>query len=432
MRILLVSYAFPPYNDIGHVRVGKTAKYLRRLGHDVRVLTAANQPYDVSLPVEIPEEHVVRTRWWNVNRPAEIAFGGRGRVAERGLESRGALRPFVQALRAVYRVIYKGWICFPDDQIGWLPFAVSAGSRLMQAWRPDVIYASAVPYTSLIVAHLLAKRHRVPWIAELRDLWVDFHRYHIGPVRRRIEQRLECLVLSSASGLVTVSEPLAAVLREKYKKPTAVIFNGYDPDDYLPRTVPRSHDGKLRLVYTGIVVEGKYDLKMLFDALLLLGDQAKEVSVEFYGRYLGSVQELSVLCGVDHVVSIRGQIPYRDALRVQQEADALLLFLWAGPKGREVERGVYTGKVFEYIGAGRPILAIGGTRTVASDLVAEKRLGAVCETTTEVALQLRAWLAEKKANGCVRAPDPSAGNELTREAQVRRIESFLTEVVPLT
>src|SRR6478672_1080150 len=324
LRILLISYAFPPYNDIGHVRVGKTAKYLQRFGHEIRVLTAADQPFAASLPVEIPEQNVVRTPWWNVNRPAEIVFGGRGKVVEGGLESHGAFRPLVQMLRVIYRVVYKGWISFPDDQIGWLPFAVRAGSRLVEAWRPDVLYASALPYTSLVVAHLVAKRYNLPWIGELRDLWVDFHRYHIGRVRQRIERRLERRVLSSAIGLVTVSEPIAALLRQKYAKPTAVILNGYDPDDYLPRTTPQSNDGKLRALYTGMVYEGKYDLRMLSEAFTLLGADAKDIRVEFYGRYLGNVSELSVRCGVDHVVSTNGQIPFKDSLRVQQEADALV------------------------------------------------------------------------------------------------------------
>jgi hypothetical protein len=389
-----------------------------------------NQPYDASLPVEIPEAHVVRTRWWNVNRPAEIAFGGRDKVVERGLESQGRLRPLVQVLRAIYRVIYKGWISFPDDQIGWLPFAVRAGARLIETWRPDVIYASAVPYTSLVVAHVLATRYHLPWVAELRDLWVDFHRYHIGRVRQRIEGKLESRVLSSTIGLVTVSEPLAAVLREKYRKPTAVILNGFDPDDYLPRTAPQSNDGKLRLVYTGIVIEGKYDLRMLFDALRLMEPEAKDIRVEFYGRYLGNVGELSAQCGVDHLVSINGQVRFKDSLRAQQEADALVLFLWTDPKERRVERGVYTGKLFEYVGAGRPILAVGRMRTVASDLIVERGLGVVCETATQVAMELRTWLTEKRTTGSVSAPPPEAAAGLTREAQARKVERFLIDLVP--
>jgi len=426
LRILLISYAFPPYNDIGHVRVGKIAKYLQRFGHEIRVLTAADQPFAASLPVEIPEQDVVRTPWWNVNRPAEIAFGGRGKVVEGGLESHGAFRPLVQMLRVIYRVIYKGWISFPDDQIGWLPFAVRAGSRLVEGWRPDVLYASALPYTSLVVAHLVAKRYNLPWIGELRDLWVDFHRYHIGRVRQCIERRLERRVLSSAAGLVTVSEPMASLLREKYCKPTAVVLNGYDPEDYLPRTAPIPGGGDLRLVYTGMVYESRHDPGMLFEALRFLGAEAHDVRVEFYGRYVGIVKELAVQYAVDHLVSIKGQIPYKDSLRMQQEADALVLFLWTDPE----ERGVYSGKLFEYIGAGRPILAIGGMRTVAADLIVERGLGAVCKTSVEIAMQLRTWLEAKRNRGSVPAPALEAGIGLTREAQARQLESFLNEVVP--
>ena len=426
MRILIVSYAFPPYNDIGHVRVGKTAKYLNQFGHEIRVLTAADQPFASSLPVEIPEEHIVRTPWWNVNRPAEIAFGGRGKVAERGLDNRGVFRPIVQTLRAAYRLIYKSWVSFPDDQVGWLPFALKAGSRVVEEWRPDVLYASALPYTSLLIAHVMAKRYNLPWVGELRDLWVDFHRYHVGRVRKHIEHRLEKRVLSSATGLVTVSEPMAELLRKKYCKPTAVVLNGYDPEDYIPRMAPPAGSKELRLVYTGMVYEGKHDPRVLFDALRFLGPEVNDVRIEFYGRYLGSVRELAIQCGVDHLVSINGQIPYRDSLRMQQEADALILFPWTDPQ----ERGVYSGKLFEYIGSGRPILAIGGVRTVASDLIAERGAGAVCETAMKVAMQLQTWLAEKRITGSVSAPAAEAGAGLTREAQARKLEKFLADIVP--
>jgi len=219
---------------------------------------------------------------------------------------------------------------------------------------------------------------------------------------------------------------MAALLREKYCKPTAVVLNGYDPEDYLPRTAPVPGGGGLRLVYTGMVYESRHDPRMLFEALRFLGAEANNVRVEFYGRYVGIVKELALQYAVEHLVSIKGQIPYRDSLRMQQEADALVLFLWTDPE----ERGVYSGKLFEYIGASRPILAIGGMRTVAADLIAERGLGAVCKTSEEVAMQLRAWLEEKRNSGSVQAPASKAGIGLTREAQARRLESFLNELVP--
>src|SRR5262249_7617320 len=174
-----------------------------------------------------------------------------------------------------------------------------------------------------------------------------------------------------------------------------------------------------------MVYESDHNPRMLFEAVNQLGAEANQIRVDFYGRYLGNVQMLALQYAVDHVVSINSHIPYKDSLRMQQEADVLVLFLWTDPK----ERGVYSGKLFEYIGARRPILAIGNTRTVASDLITEREMGVVCETTAQVAEQLRTWLSAKSANGFVPAPAPTAGDGLTRESQARKLESFLTEAV---
>ncbi len=426
MRILIVSYAFPPYNDIGHVRVGKTAKYLARFGHDVRVLTANDQPYTPSLPVEIPEEQVERTPWLNVNRPAELLFGGRRAVADRGLVARGTVRPLVESIRWIYRHAYKQWVGFPDDYIGWFPFAVRAGSRLMQAWHPDVLYASAMPYTSLLVAAWLARRFQTPWVAELRDLWVDFHRYRFGSVRRRLEEVLERRVLSSASALVTVSEPLATTLRTKYEKPTAVVLNGFDSEEGAAAEEARKSDPELlRIVYTGMIYEGRQDPSPLFAALQMMGADAQRVRVEFYGRYLEAARESAARMGLTNVV-VDGQVPHGESLRLQRHADVLLLLLWTDL----AERGVYTGKLFEYIGAGRPILAVGPSGSVASELILQRRLGCVCADAYMIRQQLAQWIAEKRQYGSLAAPPDEAQEGLTREAQTRRLDEFLRVVIP--
>lgn len=425
MRILIISYAFPPYNDIGHVRVGKTAKYLARFGHEIRVLTARNQSHQTSLPVEIPAEWVIATDWWNVNKPAEWVFGGRAVVAERGLVAKGRLRPAIEAIRALYRRVYKQCVGFPDDQIGWFPFAVRAASRLMAEWKPDLIYASAMPYTSLLVAWRVSQRCHIPWVAELRDLWVDFHRYRFGALRKRIERRVERMVLSSAVGLVTVSPPLASVLERKYRKPTLVMLNGYDPDD-SGEPVETLCSSQLRIVYTGMIYEGRQDPAPLFEALRNLKWQRHQVSVEFYGRYLEVARERAQAYGVADLVHLMGQVTHQDALRIQREADALLLLLWQDTG----EKGIYTGKLFEYVGAGRPILAIGPSDNVAGDLIRERGAGTVCQDAKEVGRQLSAWMARKCRGEPVAAVPRQARTGLTREDQVRRLETFLMELAP--
>ena len=80
MKILYITYTFPPFNAIGAVRTGKTAKYLIESGNDVKVITCANQSLVSDLPLEISEQHVHHTNWINVNRPVEFVLGGKKKI----------------------------------------------------------------------------------------------------------------------------------------------------------------------------------------------------------------------------------------------------------------------------------------------------------------------------------------------------------------
>ena len=102
-----------------------------------------------------------------------------------------------------------------DQEIGWLLFALRDGRKILRDWRPDLIYASATPATSLLVARRLSRNHGIPWVAELCDLWVDSHYYRYFGWRHVLENRLERATLGTATAIVTVSEPLAKTLRGK-------------------------------------------------------------------------------------------------------------------------------------------------------------------------------------------------------------------------
>ncbi len=425
MKILLLSYYFPPFNGIGPVRIGKIAKYLSRFGHDVRVVTARDQPYEPNLPVEISPEKAIYASQFNVNKPVALVFGQQGRYGATEHQHSALSRWILRKTRACYRYIYKSVLAFPDEQIGWFPFASRAGRCLIREWKPDLMYACASPYTSLLLAHSLSRKFRIPWVAELRDLWVD-HQYYfqLYPFWRRwVERRLERAVIRTATGIVTVSEPLAEVLRKKYGKPTVVVLNGYDPDDYPVRT--SSFNANLRIIYTGMIYEGKQDPSPLFRALKELGGFATHIRVAFYGRYLGAARDLASATGVEHLTEFHAQVPYRDSLKLQREADVLLLLLWNDSS----EKGVYTGKLFEYIGARRPILAIGPFRDVASDLIERRGAGCVLHEPKDIANQLRKWATLKQTNGSIPDLSESVPEGLSRESQARRLEEFLLDVV---
>ena len=423
MRVLIVSYYFTPYNTIGAVRVGKTARYLWEMGHDVRVLAARDQPLQPTLPLEIPDTNVTRTPWLNVNAPAELVFGGRDRVATHGFSAPPKWRALARFLGLGYKTVTN----FPDAQVGWLPYAVRAGKELCADWRPDIILASAKPTTSLLIGAHLARRFWIPWVAELRDLLVDDVRYPYPAPRRSLERLLERRTLSSATGIVTVSQPYAEHLQTHYLKPVETVLNGYDSIDVPISPQPAAREDKLQIVYTGMIYDGCQDVTPLFRALRMLGDEAHCVRVRFFGRYLDSLARLTERYGINCSIEIAGSVPYHEALCAQQRADILLLLLVSSSE--PLQRGIYTGKLFEYLGARRPILALGKNDNVAAELLVSRGAGVVLNDPVEIAAQLRSWLSQKRTSVGIDAVPAEAMAGLSRREQTARLAAFLGRIV---
>ncbi|ABU56905.1 conserved hypothetical protein [Roseiflexus castenholzii DSM 13941] len=427
LRILFISYYFPPYNIIASLRVGKTAKYLRQFGHEVRIVTARNLPYPADLPFEVPSEHVIATPWVDVSMPHTLATRLRrhrsGVVALFDKAPAGQMQ-YTIALRLLDA--YRALVAFPDDAIGWFPFGWNAAQRLLKRWRPDVLVASSGPPTSLLIANALHQQYNLPWVGELRDLWTDNHYYSYPMWRRVLETWLERRTLRTAAGLVTVSEPLAHALRLRYNLPTEVVLNGFDPADYPPMRPTRA-DPQLTIVYTGTIYRINQRAAPLFAALQRLGARAARVRVTVYSHSISGIVAIrseAQQYGVEHLLDVRDAVPHREALAQQRAADVLLLLLWNDPR----ERGVYTGKLFEYLGARRPILGIGPADNVAADLIRERRAGMVSADPVEIAGQLTRWLDAKECGGIPDLP-ASASAGLSREEQTRRLERFLGQVI---
>lgn len=426
MRILLISYYFPPYNIVAAVRTGKTAKYLWQHGHEVRVLTTQRLPFAANLPLEIPTDAVIRTRridtcWLSsqVQRMRQQATFVQA-VAQHAQTRR------MRWLRQMM-IAYRTFCAFPDEAIGWYPFALAAAQRLWQHWQPDILLASSAPPTTLLLAHALHRRYGVPWVGEMRDLWTDNHYYPFPLWRKALDAWLERRVLHSAAGLVTVSTPLAQTLEWRTGKPVGVVLNGFDPGDYPLQRLPAT-DGILHIVYTGVVYPGHQSATPLFAALRRLGERAGQVRVSFYGNGAGYALAEAQNQGVERLVVCHGPVPYTDALAQQRAADVVLLLLWNDPR----EHGVYTGKLFEYLGARRPILAIGPADNVAAALIRERQAGIVSSDPAEIAAQLTRWLDMKASGADIPDLPVSVAAGLSREEQTRRLEQFLERFVGVT
>lgn len=424
MRILLISYYFPPYNTIGAVRTGRTAQHLLQLGHELRVLTAACPPMPQTLNITIDPDIIHATPWVNLNWAAEAVMGGREAFATKGFDPMGMRQLISRYIKPLYTNLFN----IPDPQVGWIPYAIAEGRRIAAKWFPDLILASGMPFSGFVVAASLSRHTGVPWVAEYRDLWCDNPYYQYFPIRRRFERLLERNLLNTASACVTISEPLAAILRKATRLPTAVIPNGVDPETITTGKRRKADPSTLRIVYTGTVIPGRRDPTIVFHALARLVHEGISCRINFYGRNLASAIDLAQRYGVADYVSFAESVPHDESLCLQHEADVLLALLWNNP----AEEGTVPAKLFEYLAALRPILMIGLNHGVAADLIRQRRAGTVCTTADEVYVSLKTWIIQKRRFGHIPDHDPALVDGITRRDQVLRLVTFLSQVQALS
>jgi glycosyltransferase involved in cell wall biosynthesis len=366
MKILIVSFLFPPANNIGALRVGKTAKHLHEMGHDLRVLTAVNTLYANGLSVEIPSNKVICTKWFDVNK---FFYFIKNEKINSGLtvSNKNIYKGIRAHIYGFLRGSYKYFLHRPDSVIGWLPYALYAGDKLFKDWTPDIIYASGAPYTSLLVAGILSTRYHIPWIAELRDLWSDNSYKRSDYIERLIEKK----VLSCASVLVTVSDALCNTLLNMYKQPCYVVKNAFDPEDMSDLPSPHFPKEKINITYTGLVYKGRQDPSILFHAISRSDILRNKLLVRFYGDSNEWVKDMADSYGIGENVLVFPSVSWVDSLIFQKASDILLFLTWNHP----LEKGILSGKIFEYIGIGRPVITVGDYDDEATKIISDNLFG---------------------------------------------------------
>src|SRR5713226_5295033 len=208
---LFVAYHYPPESSSsGVLRTLKHTRYLGRFGWRVTVLTLNREAYQVTDPKleeQIPGDvRVVRTRFIDVKRHLAI------------------------------RGVYPSWLAIPDRWIGWWPWAVAAGHRVMKHDPVDVIYSTSPHATAHLIGLALSRRSRTPWVADFRDPW-----YEEPPepgtswIAQFAARRLERVVFRHADRILASTGRLRDMLAARYPwKPRerfTAIPNGYDEDD---------------------------------------------------------------------------------------------------------------------------------------------------------------------------------------------------------
>lgn len=393
-RVLILTYHFPPRPTIGSVRLGGLAKYLSRYGWEPVIVTAT-YPGREEWPIPVLE---------TADRDVVAELKRRlGLEESRGLQEQlgvsGGRRGLKASVVRLVSEIGRTVLCYPDAQRGWFPYALEAAIDAVRQFGCLAILSSSSPVTSHLVAKVVKTRLGLPWVADLRDLWIDNHYARRPAWRLFLERRLERETLGRADTLITVSDPLAATLKRRFTEvPVYTVLNGFDPDECAQQS-RLSSDFTLR--YTGSLYGGKRDPTPLIEALARLASAGRidrsKVKVGFYGPESARVLQLASAYKVEDMVYAHPAVPRQESLQLQRESQALLLLNWNHPS----ERGVYPGKLFEYLGARRPILAVGGPRGVVADLLDETKAGVYAPDSSSVERVLTAWWQSYSHSGAV-------------------------------
>lgn len=253
---------------------------------------------------------------------------------------------------------YQYVLAFPDTERTWIKPAIDSASEGLEGLKIDCILSSSPFPTSHIVANRLARKWKIPWVADFRDPWTSNHNYPFGEPRHSLERKYERHIIGQASELTAAAPSYGSVLKGIHEKDPTVIFNGFDASrwDTAERFVP---SGKVRIVYTGTIYADKQEPAFFLKAVREAIDRgvipASDIAIEFYGRKSSVLREATERYGLNEVVTHFGHVERSQSQKVQESANALLLFNW-----EDANSTVYPSKLFEYFGARRPILATGG------------------------------------------------------------------------
>lgn len=438
-KVLIVTFAFPPLNVSGAVRVGKFAKCLPEFGWEPIVLTAdiaRGQPQ--TLPLEVDEAKVIRTSYLGLTSLLKREPGGysaSGKPVNVPWWSR-AVRGGIRLLRPILNLplirdlTYPILRAFTSPWLGWYRQPVRKGLELMARNGIQLLFSSSYPPTSHLIASRLHRQTGIPWVAEFRDPWSLNEYENMTKSFRSFQKIVEKRTLRRSSLLITVSEPLAEELEKLHSKKTIVIPNGFDEEDYT-RDVPFTQ--KFTITYTGNIYPGKRDPTPLFKAIAELRQEGRispgDLEVRFFGSNVtANISPLIQEYNLAELVKIYGFISFKESIKAQKESSVLLLLEWNDPRGK----GTSTAKIFEYLGAGRPILAIAFKGGVIDNLLLESGCGLVLTELDEIKALILEWLQEFRQHREILShykPNWSIVKQYTRREQARKLAEAFDEVV---
>ncbi len=395
MRVLIVSFYFPPAGGGGVQRVLKLCRHLPELGIDVDVLAPDDPKWsavDPGLAADIPATTTVhRARY---RGPSHAQTPAARLAAAHGLKGLG-----VRAALLGRRVL------LPDPEVAWFADAVRAGTRIVREREIDVVLSTSPPNSVHVIGAAIARRAGVPLVTDFRDSWLanPHRRYERRSVRakRAVEGRIARAALRRVAAVSAVTPSIAeeAAALAPAGTPVRVVANGCDFDEFDGLTYARGE--RMRIVHAGSFF-GQRTPRPFLTAFAAYRAERPGVRGRVQAVFLGELRPAdrswALGLGLGDDLALEGFQPHARALAAMRAADVLLLLVpRAGGRGLTV----VSGKVYEYLAAERPIVALVPPEGDAATLLRETGSAWIADPDDEAAIgaaladAVAAWEADR-------------------------------------
>lgn len=370
-KILIIVYYWPPSGGAGVQRWLKFVKYLPQFDWEPTVVTTKKGDYpviDESLLLEVPEKvRVVQTKTpsflklFNKTSDDSLPYGS--------LEY-GENDSFIKKIA----IWFRRNIIVPDARKLWNKYAYRSAKKLIELNDYQAVVTSGPPHSTHLVGLKLKKKYKINWIVDFRDPWTNID--YLKNIKRlkltdKYDLKLERKVKNNCDKLMAVNDQIIAELNVEEK--SVVITNGYDEDDF--KNLKREDSSTLNINYFGNITIERNPLILLKAINMLLKEKKCEISLNFWGMITKEIKDKLAEHDVYEIVRIHSYLPHSEILQKMLHSSILLLIINNVPGNV----GITTGKIFEYLGAKRPILGIGPTDGEAAKLIKNASSGKMFE-----------------------------------------------------
>jgi len=366
-KVLIITYYWPPSGGAGVQRWLKFSKYLPEFGWEPVILTvdpeyAAYPVKDISHIDDIHENIKVYktpvTDYFSVYKKDKSKIPSAGFAINVNNTLIGKLLRFI-----------RGNFFLPDPRRGWNRYAFKKASEIIEAEAIKHVITTSPPHSTQLIG--LKLKNRFPdiiWIADLRDPWTDIYYYkqfYPTMISKRIDSGYERSVLLNADRIITVGESLKKLFSSKVhgiETKTEVITNGYDEDDFTGYNA--SNPARFTITYVGTLSE-IYPVAGFISALRNFRPGEKDYLLRFVGTVAEKVRE-QLLSGIpERYLEFVSYVEHNEAIKYMMNSSALLLIL----PSHKSNKSIITGKLFEYLATGKPVLCLGPVDGDAADII---------------------------------------------------------------